>query len=152
MAEPAPVADPVDPAPVADPKPAVVVPDPAPAAEPTWLEAAPENWREIIAGEDKARGNQLARVSTPQQLMDNYFAAQEKIRSGAIAAEAAPADDAPDDDWAEYRSTRGIPAKPDEYKLSLRTAARLEKRRLKGKAIYTYLYGEKDKKPYRKEN
>ena len=37
----------------------------------------------------------------------------------------------------------------DEYKLSLRTAARLEKNRLKGKAIYTFLYGEKDKKPYR---
>ena len=39
----------------------------------------------------------------------------------------------------------------DEYKLSLRTAARLEKKRLKGKAIYTFLYGETNKKPYKKE-
>ena len=45
---------------------------------------------------------------------------------------------------------RGEDEDYDEYRLSLRTVARLMKKRLAGRFLYAHLPNDKNKKPYRK--
>ena len=97
----------------------VLPPEIPPAGGEPWLGTAPDDWREQLAGEDTAKLNQLKRVSNPNQLIDNYFAAQEKIRTGSIAAAAAPDEHSTPEEWAEYRQQQGIPDAPENYELAL---------------------------------
>jgi len=83
------------------------------------LDSAPDDWREVLAGEDTARLNHLKRVSTFSQLVDNYFSAQDKIRSGQIEAAALPTEDSTDEEWAEFRETQGIPTSAKDYTVEL---------------------------------
>jgi len=97
----------------------VLPPEIPPAGGEPWLGTAPDDWREQLAGEDTSKLNQLKRVSNPNQLIDNYFAAQEKIRTGSIAAAAAPDEHSTPEEWAEYRQQHGIPDAPENYELAL---------------------------------
>lgn len=121
MAEPT-IEEPTDP-PAPEPT-AIDTPPPASDPEPKpdpadWMSNAPENWREVLAGEDEARLNQLKRVTSIQQLAENYFNAQETIRQGKAKAETVPDEDSTDEEWAAYRAEKGIPETPEAYQLSL---------------------------------
>jgi len=82
-----------------------------------WFSGAPDDWREQIAGEDQAKLNQLKRITEPGQLFNNYFEAQETLRS-RNEAQGLPAEPT-DEQLAAYREEKGIPATPDGYELKL---------------------------------
>jgi hypothetical protein len=123
-ANPAPVPPPVDPtlapAPVPDP---IHEPTPTPipdsAPEPDkgiW----PEDWREKYVeqhGGDPKLLKRLQRYASPQAAFDALFAAQAKISSGQISTPLKP--DATPEEKAEWREVNGIPAKPEDYKVTL---------------------------------
>lgn len=101
----------------------------APAAAGTVLDATddgkaaatpsrwPEDWREQLAGDNKAFLNTLKRYSSPQTYAAAGFEAQQKIRSGELkkplSAEATP------EELATYRKEHGIPEAPDGYEIKL---------------------------------
>ena len=68
---------------------------------------------EKIAARRTAILNQLGRYKTQADYMTAGFAAQERIRSGDLRSKIA--DDASDEERAEWRKENGLPAKADEY-------------------------------------
>lgn len=86
-----------------------------------WFNPAAEDWREQMAGDDEARLNQLKRISDPNALIDSYFNAQEKIRSGETQMTEAgilPANPT-EEQLAAHREANGIPESADKYELTL---------------------------------
>lgn len=77
----------------------------------------PADWRERMAGDDKAFLNTLKRYSSPLTYAKAGFEAQQKIRSGEVkkplSAEATP------EELATYRKENGIPEAPDGYEIKL---------------------------------
>ena len=130
MAEPA-VADTPEPItvvsdpPVDEPKPELgdtVTVDPQEAPK-SWVDSQPDGWREELATKDgtldEARLNHLKRVGGIPALIDNYFAAQDKIRSGEIEAAKAPDEHSTADEWTAYREEQGIPSAAEGYEVNL---------------------------------
>jgi hypothetical protein len=92
----------------------------APAEPQGWYSGA-EDWREQMAGEDESRLNQLKRITDPNQLVENYFAAQDMIRKGETQmadANVLP-ENATEEQIAAYRERNGIPESADGYDLKL---------------------------------
>lgn len=98
---------------------------PAPTGDPvSWIDSTPDDWRNVLATNsegvvDDGRLTQLGRVSNINGLVDNYFAAQDKIRTGQIEAAATPDEHSTDEQWATFRADQGIPAKAEEYSVAL---------------------------------
>ena len=120
-----------DPAPSNDPAPTALdggdpsALSPAPTGDPvSWLDSAPDDWRNVLATNsegvvDDSRLAQLGRVTNIPKLVDNYFAAQDKIRSGQIEAAAIPDEHSSDEEWATFRTEQGIPDKAEDYTIAL---------------------------------
>lgn len=89
----------------------------------SWLDSQPDDWRELLSTKDDqlddARLNHLKRVGGIPQLMDNYFNAQDKIRTGEIEASKSPDEHSSEEEWTEFREGKGIPAKFEDYEVNL---------------------------------
>lgn len=72
-----------------------------------------DNWRQQYAGEDTKRLGQLERFASPKAVLDAYFSAQEKIRSGELRSPLP--ENATPEQVAAYREQNGIPEKPEGY-------------------------------------
>lgn len=86
------------------------VPDRAPALTPTW----PDDWRQQLAGDDKAYLKTLERFDSPSALAKSYREMQAKISSGQIKA-AAPGPNATPEEVATWRKENGLPEAPQGY-------------------------------------
>lgn len=84
-----------------------------------FLDSAPADWREQIAGDDKGKLNQLTRLGTFTNFTDTYFSAQDMIRTGEISALQAPGEGATDEEITVYRDKIGVPATAEDYALTL---------------------------------
>jgi hypothetical protein len=87
--------------------------DPPVAAAADW----PADWRERMAGDDKAFLNTLKRYASPLTYAKAGFEAQQKIRSGEAKKPIGP--DASPEEIAAFRKENGIPESPAEYKVEL---------------------------------
>ncbi len=106
---------PVEPKAPAEPaKPAVplaaVPEEPKAPVTPKW----PDDWRQQMAGEDKAALDRLARYGSPSDVAKALAEAQKKISEG-VKPKAAPADNASDEEKAEWRKANGIPDTVDDF-------------------------------------
>lgn len=117
---PAPVipASPVTADPAANPNPAGPAtnpagPDPANPNPPPAAAAWPETWRQAYAGDDPKKLARLERFTDPAKAFDALIEAQNKIRAGDFARPLA--ENATDQERAEWRTANGIPDKPDGY-------------------------------------
>lgn len=72
-----------------------------------------EDWREAYAGEDTKKLAQLKRYESPKAAMDALFAAQEKIRTGAVKEPLGK--DAKPEEVAAWRKANGIPETAEGY-------------------------------------
>ncbi len=72
-----------------------------------------KDWRTDIAGEDTKYLAELQRFETPLEYGNSNREAQQKIRSGNLAA--VPGPEASDEDVAAYRAANGIPKEVDGY-------------------------------------
>lgn len=111
-------ADPVDPKPTASSAPATpTAADPsapaAPASPTTW----PEDWRKIIAGEDKKKADRLSRFTDPAKLFDSYAALERDLSSGKYR-KALPSHPSAEE-LTEWRKSNGVPEKPEDYDVNL---------------------------------
>lgn len=77
----------------------------------------PEDWRQKLAGEDKAYLKTLERFSSPETLAKAYAELRKKASEGEIRRPA-PKDATPED-LAVWRKEAGIPEKPEDYKIEL---------------------------------
>ncbi len=84
-----------------------------------YFDSVPDDWRQQIAGDDKAKLNQLNRMSDFSKFADNYFESQTKIRTGQIGAMQPPGEDATPEQVTEYREAMGVPATADAYETTL---------------------------------
>ena len=89
----------------------------SPAAPPQWLNAPADDWRETLAGDNKAKLNALRRYSTLKDALDAGFEAQQKIRKGEVS-NGLP-ENPTDEQLAEWRAANGVPEAPDKYQLQL---------------------------------
>lgn len=140
-AAPVPPVPPAAPAPAAPP-PAAPVPPVAPAkatpaAEPTPPTAKtiadtpppgeepkpptpanwPENWRELMAGDDKKELARLQRFNSPLDVRNSHRALEQRLSSGEFKR-ALPTNHTPEE-LAEFRKSNGIPEKPDGYDVNV---------------------------------
>lgn len=76
----------------------------------------PDNWRTQLANGDDKRLNQLERVSDMGTFVDNYFNAQDKIRSGEIS-NGLP-ENPTEEQLNDWRVANGIPEAPEGYQLT----------------------------------
>jgi hypothetical protein len=76
----------------------------------------PENWRELLAGDDTKELARLKRMSAPADLHKAYRALEKKVSSGQPIAPLA--DDAKPEEIAAYRKAAGIPDKAEGYGLA----------------------------------
>lgn len=109
------VPTPVEPKAPAEPaKPAVPLAaapeEPKAPITPKW----PDDWRQQMAGEDKAALDRLARYGSPSDVAKALAEAQKKISEG-VKPKAAPADNASDEEKAEWRKANGIPDTVDDF-------------------------------------
>ena len=77
----------------------------------TW----PENWRELYAGEDEKKLNQLNRYTSPTAALDAMLAAQQRIRSGELKAPFP--EKGTEQEQNQWRIDNGLPESPDKYEL-----------------------------------
>lgn len=96
-----------DPPPPPDPN----APPPAPIAD-----AFPDNWRDMIHGNDDAMKTEAARYKTPQEMLKSLVETKKMVRA-APKDDPMPADDKPDDLKA-WRERNGVPAEPTGYKVA----------------------------------
>lgn len=85
---------------------------PAPAAA-KWA----ETWREDFAKDDKSRLNVLKRYSDPNAALDALFTYKRKVDSGEVLKPLP--ENATEEQIKQYRADRGIPEKPEDYKINL---------------------------------
>jgi hypothetical protein len=81
------------------------------------LKSAPQDWREQLASGDEKKLNQLRRIKDFGTFAENYFNAQEKIRSGETKA--GLPENPTEEQLTAYRESLGVPQKPEEYNLQL---------------------------------
>lgn len=125
VADPAPVVDkPVEAAPATD--------KPAEDAKPALLaEGAddpevkvpqnyPDNWRELMAGNDKESLKQLARYQSPEGVWKKIKNLEKTLNDKTIPRK--PADDAEPEVMAEYRKTVGLAESPEKLIESIKLA------------------------------
>ena len=115
-ADPAPNVDP-DPAPSPDPAPTPdPAPDPAPSPDPDPAPSNvlwPENWRTEMSGGDEKVAEELNRYAEPGLIGPALIEAKKKISAGLSPEPLA--ENATDEQVAEYRKKNGIPAEPGGY-------------------------------------
>lgn len=88
--------------------------DDKPAAAPAdW----PADWRERMAGDDKAFLNVLKRYTSPLTYAKAGFEAQQRIRSGELKKPLGA--DATPEEIAAFRKDNGIPDAPEGYEIKL---------------------------------
>lgn len=88
--------------------------DKAVAAPADW----PDDWRQKLAGEDKALLKQLDRLGSPADLFKSYRALQQKISSGELKAAGTPyPEKGTDEEKAAWRKENGVPDKAEDYKI-----------------------------------
>lgn len=73
----------------------------------------PDDWRERLAGDDKALGNILKRLGSPADMAKKLAEQEKLIRSGKHKE--APGKDASEKEIAEYRKSLGVPDEPAGY-------------------------------------
>ncbi len=73
----------------------------------------PENWRELIAGDDKKELQYLQRFSAPADYHKSGVEARKKISAGEFAKPLAK--DAKPEEVQAWRQANGIPEKPEGY-------------------------------------
>lgn len=112
MVDPGNSTPPVEPNAVTPPVEGSVTP-PANAVTPPPAPNWPENWRQLVAGEDKKELERLGRFPTFPDVYKSFRNLETKLSSGqykqALAADASP------EDVANWRKANGIPEKPDGY-------------------------------------
>lgn len=94
--------------------------DPAKADAATAAAAAgkgfPENWREVLAGDDKKLLADLAKYTDPNAMYKSLRDLQGQISSGKLKAAAQPlAKDATPEQAAAWRKDNGLPDSPEGY-------------------------------------
>ena len=72
-----------------------------------------DDWKEQLAGDDKAFLKQLGRYSTPNDFANGHKALQQKFSSGEARGELP--ENHTDEDLATYRKANGIPDTPEKY-------------------------------------
>ncbi len=72
-----------------------------------------KDWRTDIAGDDTKYLAEIQRFETPLEYGNSFREAQQKIRSGNLAA--VPGPEATDEDVAAYREANGIPKEVEGY-------------------------------------
>lgn len=77
----------------------------------------PADWRERMAGDDKAFLNTLKRYASPLTYAKAGFEAQQKIRSGEVKKPLSA--ESSQEEIATYRKENGIPEAPDGYEIKL---------------------------------
>jgi hypothetical protein len=112
-ATPAPVVAP--PAAIIDPAGATPPAEPAVAVQPNW----PDDWRDKLAGEDKAYRTLLDRYADPGALAKAHRELQLKLSKGELKATTGMPDNASDEERAAWRKENGIPDKPENYDVRL---------------------------------
>ncbi|HXI76092.1 MAG TPA: hypothetical protein VNH21_03095 [Steroidobacteraceae bacterium] len=132
---PAPAATPIAPSSAPAPAPAQPTPAPAPASAPAPTTLAtldpaapplsnaplapasfPDNWRDLIAGEDKGFAERLKRFASPNDLAKSYREIEGKMSSGELRAPPKPLPaNATDEQKAQWRQANGLPDKPEGY-------------------------------------
>jgi hypothetical protein len=76
----------------------------------------PDNWRELLAGEDKKALTDLQRYTDPNAFYKGARELRAKIDSGEFKAAPKPLPaDATPEQKAEWRKTNGLPATPEAY-------------------------------------
>ena len=115
------------PAPAPAPAPETILNAPAPAAgdaPPVPVAGEwPEDWRERLAGEDKAYLKTLARLASPLELAKKARSLEQKLSSGDYL-KPFPAEGT-DEDKATWRKEQGIPDKPEGYVESIKLSGGL---------------------------
>lgn len=108
---------------------APVTPPAAPATPPTALQdpeagktppapaSWPDNWRDLLAGDDEGGKKQLERMSSPADVMKAYREMVKKQGSGQLKT-ALPENPTPEQ-VAQFRKENGIPETHDKYDLTL---------------------------------
>ena len=118
---PAAVVPPVKPAvePVAKPPVAKTIADDPPPAEPEKPVAAtwPDNWRELMAGDDKKELARLQRMNSPLDVKNSWRAMEQRLSSGELKR--ALPNNPTAEELAAYRESNGIPGKPEDYDVNL---------------------------------
>ena len=107
-----PVADPVSKAPktAAD---VPAAPEPKAPTPATW----PDNWRELMAGDDKKELARLQRMNSPVDVKNSWRAIEQRLSSGELKR-ALPTNHT-EAELADYRKSNGIPDKPEDYDVNL---------------------------------
>tara|TARA_R110000868_G_scaffold122871_2_gene325737 strand:+ start:5189 stop:6208 length:1020 start_codon:yes stop_codon:yes gene_type:complete len=82
-------------------------------------EGFPDNWRALLAGEDKGVMKTLERLSSPKALLDSYREAQKKLSEKQTTL-TPPGEDATPEQVKAWRDANGIPESPDKYEIKLR--------------------------------
>jgi hypothetical protein len=82
-------------------------------------EAFPDNWRALLAGEDKSLLKTLERMSSPKALFDSYREAQRALSEKKTTL-TPPGEDATPEQVKAWREANGIPESPDKYEIKLR--------------------------------
>lgn len=85
---------------------------PKPAAQ-NW----PDNWRDLLAGDDEGGKKQLERMSSPADVMKAYREMVKKQGAGQLKS--ALPENATPEQLSAYRKENGIPETPDKYDLTL---------------------------------
>lgn len=73
----------------------------------------PDDWRQKLAGGDDKLLKRLERFSSPDNVLKSWLSAEQKIKSGELKK--ALADDASEEEIAEWRKDNGIPATASAY-------------------------------------
>ena len=82
-------------------------------ADPQPITEFPDNWRDIMAGEDEKVRKLLDRYASPQSAANALMDFRQKESKGLLTK---PLGDNPtDEELADYRSTLGIPEKASDY-------------------------------------
>ena len=96
----------------AEEKPVVKAPEAEKVVEAKW----PDNWRELIAGEDEKTLKQLQRYSAPDDVYKKARSLEQKLSSGEYKMSLS--ESPTDDELKEFRQINGIPETPEGYDLT----------------------------------
>lgn len=80
--------------------------------------ALPDNWRQLMAGDNADLAKMLERFTSPQALASSYSDAAKKIREKQTVL-TPPGKDATPEEVAAWRTANDIPESPDKYEIKL---------------------------------
>ena len=111
------VTPPADPA--AKPAAKTLAAEPLPGEEPKQPTPAnwPDNWRELMAGDDKKELERLKRFNSPADIRKSHRAMEQRLSSGELKR--ALPNNYTEEELADFRKQNGIPDKPEDYDTSL---------------------------------